>query len=456
MINKYKEDIINRVYEHIDWKLSPRVRNIAFACDNINRVEKLSGSEFSLFRNYVKDVLSLSQNGFDDDNGSWAEIRSLFSDIQNCEHDEFIKKYSYTEAKQGELMRFLPPFCLELTKFFILDDQLCTRNHYQRLPLPEYKHDQRNDDYLNGINVANKEICMQRAKENIRQPNHLKYIDVSLQSDKELMSKPHYEDVYSIIKGRKIPLTENFKKQLIETSREIAFLMLVAMLDSVNDRNREPMFRQVELQVWGSNTPFNSLFQYVSLNADGFKFKEGKYYNWKEVLNMLSIEEFDIDADNSDIYISKENNNNTKNFVRVPASKYKNGYDPKQKDMVLYKCLKKLYNKLYENNAFESPCEEAFIYRFSGFNKPDDLKMKWIGRYAYLGKLIRCLYEDKDRGFVPAYKQVAEFMGLKNNIAAAGKVQQGSKGTDDIVKLLTECGFINVDVFEDSYGKKRR
>lgn len=82
--------------------------------------------------------------------------------------------------------------------------------------------------------------------------------------------------------------------------------------------------------------------------------------------------------------------------------------------------------------------------------------MKWIGRYAYLGKLIRCLYEDKDRGFVPAYKQVAEFMGLKNNVAAAGKVQKGSKGTDDIVKLLTECGFINVDVFEDPYGKKRR
>jgi hypothetical protein len=47
-------------------------------------------------------------------------------------------------------------------------------------------------------------------------------------------------------------------------------------------------------------------------------------------------------------------------------------------------------------------------------------------------------------------------MGLKNNIAAAGKVQKGSKGTDDIVKLLTECGFINVDVFEDPYGKKRR
>ena len=44
-------------------------------------------------------------------------------------------------------------------------------------------------------------------------------------------------------------------------------------------------------------------------------------------------------------------------------------------------------------------------------------------------------------------------MGVKANIAGAGQIQKGAKETEDIVKLLTDCGFTDVDVFEDPYAK---
>ena len=51
---------------------------------------------------------------------------------------------------------------------------------------------------------------------------------------------------------------------------------------------------------------------------------------------------------------------------------------------------------------------------------------------------------------------MAEYFGIgKSNIAGAKKIIKGGKDTNEVVELLSKCGFINVDVFEDPYGKKK-
>ncbi|MBR1378751.1 MAG: hypothetical protein IJ557_06465 [Bacteroidaceae bacterium] len=459
MINKYKNVIIDKVYQYLDWEQSKEVRTIAFVCNNTKRVVDLNDNEFLLYRDYVRSVLPLfvlHENFDDEDDRGWSKIAELFFNIQNCERQEFVEKYWDVKARLKEQMDLLPIISLELSKFFALYHQIYIRNYYLSQQLEGYSSQQIFNDYLNKVNVPRKIWSMFNAQANMVQPNPLKYIDASLQSDKGLVfDKILLDYVFRKIEDHKIPLTYDFIQQLRATGREIAFQMLVSMLDFVEDKTTDPKYRQFELLVWGSNTPFNPLFQLISLNADDFNLKEARQkYNWKEVLNLLSIEELDIDVDNSDIIFSKDDNSENENFIRVPSSKYKGGVNQKLQDKMLYKCLTYLYNKLSEEYiAFESPCKDAFIYRFSGFNRPDDLKIKWIGKNAFLGKLIRCLYEDKNRGVVPSYKKIATYMGVKANIAAAGQIQKGTKDTKEIVDLLTDCGFTNVDVFEDPYTR---
>ena len=460
MINKYKNAIIDKVYQYMEWEQSKDVQSIAFVCNNTKRVVDLNDNEFLLYRDYVRCVLPffvLYENSDDIDDGSWADIAELFFNIRNCKRQEFVEKYWNTEARLKKQMDLLPIISLELIKFYALYHQLYIRNYYLSQKLRGYSSQQIINDYLNRINVPKKMWSMFNALANTNQPNPLKYLDASLQSDKDFVSNQILHDnVFRIIEEHKVPFTLDFAKDLRATSREIAFQMLISMLDFVEDKTIDTGYRQFELLIWGTNTPFNSLFQLISLNADDFNIKDkGHKYNWKEVLNLLSIETLDIDVDNSDIIISKEYVNKTDCFIRVPSLKYKAGSNPNRQDRVLYKCLTNLYNKLSENYfVFESPCKEAFIYRLSGLNRPDDLKIQWMGKNAFLGKLIRCLYEDTAGEIVPSYKKIATFMGVEGNIAAAGQITKGTKGTDEVVRLLTECGFTNVDVFEDEEIKK--
>lgn len=113
-------------------------------------------------------------------------------------------------------------------------------------------------------------------------------------------------------------------------------------------------------------------------------------------------------------------------YYKIPSIKIAG--DNKQSDNQLYKCLQSLYESLYAQSFFEKPCKEAFIYRLSGFNRPQNLEIRWIGPKAYLGKIIRCLYEDQERYQKSPYTKIASFMGLTNsNLAGAGKLVKGAK-----------------------------
>ena len=55
---------------------------------------------------------------------------------------------------------------------------------------------------------------------------------------------------------------------------------------------------------------------------------------------------------------------------------------------------------------------------------------------------------------VPQYNDLAKFMGLNANLGGATQIKKGAKDTDEIVNLLTDCGFVNVDVFKEPNIKK--
>ena len=75
MINKYKNVIIDKVYQYLDWEQSKEVRTIAFVCNNTKRVVDLNDNEFLLYRDYVRSVLPLfvyHENFDDEDVRGWS------------------------------------------------------------------------------------------------------------------------------------------------------------------------------------------------------------------------------------------------------------------------------------------------------------------------------------------------------------------------------------------------
>lgn len=465
MINKYKDKIIDLVWQYIDWKKSDEISCISFVCDNTKKVINLSYNEFLLYRDYTRYALpvflfhekykkdNFIHEKYEKDNFNWEDIATLFFDIHNCGRQEFVERYLQMEQKQKQQMELLPKFCLEIGKFLTIYNQLYIRIFFLSQNLLEYDRQKFFKDYINRVDVSKKVWSMINAYANTSQPNPLKYLDVSIQSDKNLISDKKLHDyVFKCFEEHTIPFTYEFVEQLKATERELIFQMLISMLDFVEDKKIDSGYRQLEQLVWGQQTPFYPLFQKISQHADDFNLKkEGQKYNWKEVLELLTSEESEL-GDISNIIFSKEDATETDDYFRVMVIKYTKFENQNRQDLELYKCLKKLYHKLNDEYlAFDSPCEDAFIYRLSGFNRPDNLKIKWIGEYAFLGKIIRCLYENSK--YKPKYKKIASFMGVKANIAAAGQIIKGAKGTKDVIELLTECGFINVDVFEDPFAK---
>ena len=126
----------------------------------------------------------------------------------------------------------------------------------------------------------------------------------------------------------------------------------------------------------------------------------------------------------------------------------------------MYYSLSNLYDKLvseeYSLLDQDTP-KELFVYRFSGllpsgsnssliFNQI----MKWNGKKAILGNLIRALYEKGDLNDSPKYRKIQAFFGMdeKTNLAEAKNRTHRTNSVKTTLKILEGCGFIKVDVFK--------
>ena len=146
-------------------------------------------------------------------------------------------------------------------------------------------------------------------------------------------------------------------------------------------------------------------------------------------------------------------------FEKIPDSKVKGKSDEAIKNAMYYS-LSNLYDKLvseeYSLLDQDTP-KELFVYRFSGllpsgsnssliFNQI----MKWNGKKAILGNLIRALYEKGDLNDSPKYRKIQAFFGMdeKTNLAEAKNRTHRTNSVKTTLKILEGCGFIKVDVFK--------
>ena len=95
MLSKYKEEIISRVWQLLNWEKCDEIHSIHFVCDNKKMISSLSGNEFSHYRIYVKFALFMFiyHVEYEDEDGKWSEIADLFYNIQDCEQQEFSDRY---------------------------------------------------------------------------------------------------------------------------------------------------------------------------------------------------------------------------------------------------------------------------------------------------------------------------------------------------------------------------
>lgn len=456
MLNKYREDIISRVLKLLNWEECDEIRSIHFVCNNKKKISSLSGNEFYHYRIYVKFALFMFiyHEEYEDEDGKWSEIADLFFSIQDCEQQEFSDRYFNTASRLERQMEWLPQYTLELAKFFEVYHQHFWRQYYLSRKLEKYDERQLYDDYLHNVNIQQKIKLMLRAYENRKLSNPLMFVDNKTLplGDEYVSYRLACNSTFDKLNKHNIPFTDDFIKEIKITSREIMFQMFVDMIECVSNKSNDLENQQLENLIWSKRPPTDTLFNYTCQHSEEFAstIRNGNY-DWKSILFILNSDTDKSDID-EDIYLTRDEEDKNKEYIIVPPSKLSHQYSAdKMNNKELYLCLKKLYDKLYEQNVFEGPCEKAFIYRLSGFEKPDDLHIKWVGKHLYLGRIVRALYSVK--GSSPNYKGFETFFDLKDkNIANASKQLTGPNGKHNlrmVVKLLEECGFVDVNVFEE-------
>ena len=463
MLNKYREDIISRVLKLLNWEECDEIRSIHFVCNNKKKISSLSGNEFYHYRIYVKYALFMFifHEEYEDEDGKWSEIADLFFSIQDCEQQEFSDRYFNTASRLERQMEWLPQYTLELAKFFEVYYQLFLRLHYLSRKWEKYDMIQMYDDYLHNVNIQQKMELMLRAYVNRKMSNPLRFVDNKTLplGDESVSYRLTCNSTFDKLNKHKIPFTDDFIKEIKITSREIVFQMFVDMIKCVSNTSNDHEYQQLGNLIWGKRHPTDTLFNYICQHSEEFAstIRNGNY-DWKSILFILNSDTDKSDIDD-DIYLTRNEEDKNKEYIIVPPSKLSHKYSTdKMNNKELYLCLKKLYDRLYEQNVFESPCEKAFIYRLSGFEKPDDLHIKWVGIHLYLGRIIRALYSVNDSS--PNYKGFATFFGLKDkNIASASNPLTGPSGKHKLrkmVKLLEECGFVDVNVFKELQPIKQK
>ncbi len=456
MINRYREKIINCIWNLLDWEKCDYIPNIQFVRDNQKMISDLSDVEFSHYKVYTKYVLLMFifHEEYNDEDGKWNEIANLFYDIQDVEQQLFSKRYWDATRRLEKELKWLPHFTLEIAKFFETYRQLYLRQSSLIIDAKRYDQEQLINDLNCNVNIKQKWILMTRAIEGRINSNPLMYVDNKTLSDKEFrMTRYICKTTFDVLYKHSIPLNKDFINNLQITSREIVFQMFIDMIEFVSNKTSDPEYRQIENMIWSMSPLTNTLFGFMVNHAEEFSASiTNGYYNWNSILKILNSKDNE-NSDVKDILLIKDNDAENKEFKKIPNSKLKQQLGGEHlMDKELYCCLEKLYDNLSEWHVFEKPCKEAFAFRLSGFNKPDNLDIRWVAGKALLGKIIRCLYENEND--TPPYKRMAQFFGINANIAGASQITKGAKGTDKVVKLLTDSGFKNVDVFTNNTPKR--
>jgi len=452
MINKYKKDIIDQIWQYIDWQKNKEINSILLVSKDIGYN---IANNFEYYRCYIECIciLFVLHDGYDTTDPEfvkWKKYGEFFFELLQSDQDTITLKYTKFAGKHVNDIAKLQLFALEFCKFAIAYQQ---RNAILSVLSEKAKNYNQNDyasDIVTGINVEDRIKNLMNAILNISQYNPIKYVPATTLTDEEYFHLYKYDNIFKQINEKRVPFTNDFIQELRATCREITFQLFLRMIDHRKNRSISKETYLLEDLLWAESTPYYQLRQIVILNYGKIDMYSGNTYHWNNILSMLqSAKDLDLEEKmkDDDILIVKETEKS--DFIEVRKSKIKEPYS----DLKLYNNLNNLYKKLEDKKSFETSCKEAFIYRLSGFNRPQDLSMKWIRKKSYLGKIIRCLYEtDKEE---PPYKDMTEYFGIgKSNIAGAKKIIKGERDTNEVVELLTKCGFTNVDVFEDPYKKK--
>ena len=118
----------------------------------------------------------------------------------------------------------------------------------------------------------------------------------------------------------------------------------------------------------------------------------------------------------------------------------------------LYNAVCSLFDRLRKENLIASTTiKNLFVYRFTGFLNPQpiDINIEWVGtNMNTLAYMLNCLYYRKDGDtqiIKPPYSKLSEFFTpkLSNGTSLANSLARKKKTL--IVKLLEECGFVDVN-----------
>lgn len=451
MIHEYQKDnIVHHIWDLIKWENDSRFNSLLFVEKNnlIYNYNNLSVDDFKHYQDYVLGLMLLfyAYNEYkeelqlvgkieeepvvatvidsekeDEDETFWKEIERTLGDIFSSEQQLFLRKFLSLCLLKKKQMSFLHSLYVEVIKYLLLNEESfwCNLNFHFK-DINEFKAPIHS---LNDISIP--------------------FVFYSL---------------LERFKIRTMPFPNSFIEDIEKTNNEMVFHMFLSMIQYYKDRKKDESSRY-SYWFWRYETPFNSLLEMLSNYTEMIDVGVKKYSN--EILNKktlydgkileeiaFSLEEAVEETDTTFETAFDTNGVNKKDFYRIAPGKIE---VQNPSSYQLYKRLEALYESLNSQNCFNKPCKDAFIYRLSGFQRPENLEIEWVGANAFLGKIIRCLYEDKETGQKPPYKKIAEFMGLHNkNLADAINAKKGKADTDRVIKLLKDCGFANVDVFEAS------
>ena len=253
--------------------------------------------------------------------------------------------------------------------------------------------------------------------------------------------------VGDVVKQEETALSYEFFKQYKSDLqiRQLVLLLFVSYYKTYSDNWGEFCF-EIELAK-RCNSPVNTLnfINYLKENRYCREFCD-EYNNYIESKGIKPL--FNISVIVGEIpTLSVDSDKGHEDwFEKIHKSKLGSG-----KDSDLYRATSNLFDWLKKDGYIpERTPESLFIYRFTGFQTPLSLDyvIEWTGKTKNtLAFLFKCLYTYKDGGDIvkPPYSKLAKFFtpAIENGSQFASSVNAKKKFA--IIKLLQDCGFVNVD-----------